>query len=77
MKKRVFLDECCSDSNLGSVFGPKAHVYTAKDLGVAKKQDPTVIDRAVKKRMSQKEVTEKVVTGDASPPKCSHRQTTL
>jgi hypothetical protein len=48
VKKRVFLDECCSDSNLASVFGPKAHVYTAKDLGVAKKKDPIVIDKAVK-----------------------------
>jgi Domain of unknown function (DUF5615) len=50
VKKRVFLDECCSDSNLGSVFGPKAHVYTAKDLGVTSKKDPTVIDKAVKKK---------------------------
>lgn len=44
-KKRVFLDECCSD--LGTVFGQKAHVYRAKDLGVAGKEDTRVIDKAV------------------------------
>jgi hypothetical protein len=48
MKKRVFLDECCSE--LGSVFGTKAHVYTAKDLGVTGKEDPRVIDKAVDKK---------------------------
>lgn len=47
-KKRLFLDECCSD--LGSVFGKKAHVYSAKDLGVAGKEDPRVIDKAVEKK---------------------------
>jgi hypothetical protein len=36
-RKRVFLDECVSD--LGRVFGPKAHVYTARDLGVAGEGD--------------------------------------
>jgi len=44
-KKRVFLDECCNDP--GKVFGNKAYVYKAKDLGVAGKEDPRVIDKAV------------------------------
>jgi len=48
MKKRIFLDECCSD--LGSVFGPKAHVYTAKDLGVTGKEDVSVIEKAFDKK---------------------------
>ena len=48
MKKRVFLDECCSE--LGSVFGQKAHVYTAKDLGVTGKEDLSVIDKAFEKK---------------------------
>jgi len=48
VKKRVFLDECCGE--LGSVFGPKAHVYTAKDLGVMGKEDTSVIDKAFKKK---------------------------
>jgi hypothetical protein len=34
-KKRVFLDECCGD--LRTVFGAKARVYTAAELGVLKK----------------------------------------
>jgi len=45
-RKRVFLDECVSD--LGHVFGPKAHVYTARDLGVAGKEDTRVIEMAFK-----------------------------
>jgi hypothetical protein len=48
MKKRVFLDECCSE--LRSAFGPKAHVYTAKDLGVAGKEDTPVIEKAFAKK---------------------------
>jgi hypothetical protein len=43
-KKRVFLDECVSD--LAHVFGPKAHVYTARDLGVTGKEDTRVIEAA-------------------------------
>lgn len=48
MKKRVFLDECCGE--LGSVFGSKAHVYTAADLGVTGIEDPRVIDKAFEKK---------------------------
>lgn len=44
-KKRVFLDECCSE--LTTVFSEKAHVRTAKDLGVMGKEDLKVIDKAV------------------------------
>ena len=47
-KKRVFLDECCSD--LGPVFGRKAHVYTAKQLGVTGKEDTRVIDKAFRSK---------------------------
>ena len=43
-KKRVFLDECVSD--LGHVFGAKAHVYKARDLGVNGKEDTRVIETA-------------------------------
>jgi len=45
-KKRVFLDECVSE--LGHVFGAKAHVYTARDLGVNGREDATVIEKAFK-----------------------------
>jgi len=45
-KKRVFLDECNSD--LRRVFSAKAHVYTARDLGVAGKEDTRVIEMAFK-----------------------------
>jgi hypothetical protein len=31
-RKRISLDECCED--LGRVFGPKDHVYTARDFGM-------------------------------------------
>lgn len=48
MKKRVFLDECCGE--LASVFGAKAHVYTAKDLGVIGNEDRRVIDKAFAKK---------------------------
>src|ERR1039458_3505588 len=48
MKKRVFLDECCGE--LVSVFGSKAHVYTAADLGVTGIEDPRVIDKAFEKK---------------------------
>ncbi|MFZ0797237.1 MAG: DUF5615 family PIN-like protein [Terriglobales bacterium] len=48
MKKRVFLDECCGE--LGPVFGTKAHVYTASDLGVKGTEDPRVIDKAFEKK---------------------------
>ena len=47
-RKRIFLDECCSD--LRSVFGPKDHVYTARDFGIAGKEDSPVIDEAVKRK---------------------------
>jgi hypothetical protein len=49
-RKRIFLDECNSD--LGHVFGPKDHVYTAKDFGISGKEDPRAIDAAVKKKCS-------------------------
>lgn len=45
-KKRVFLDECV-EPELANIFGTKAHVYTARDLGVNGAADPAVIDRAV------------------------------
>jgi len=47
-KKRIFLDECNSD--LGHVFGAKAHIYTARSLGVTGAEDTRVIDEAVKKK---------------------------
>jgi hypothetical protein len=46
-KKRVFLDEQL-EHELRTVFGPKAHVYTAKDFKVTGTQDPRVIDKAVR-----------------------------
>lgn len=49
-KKRVFLDECLGREELESAFGAKAHVYTAKDLGVRGKEDIRVIDAAVAKK---------------------------
>ena len=48
-KKRVFLDECCSEDNLKDCFPSKAHLYTASDLGVSGSEDPTVIDHAVRR----------------------------
>jgi len=47
-RKRVFLDECNSD--LRHVFGPKDHVYTALDFGMAGKEDARVIDEAVRRK---------------------------
>ena len=47
-RKRVFLDECNSD--LGHVFGPKDHVYKAKDFGIAGEEDTRVIDEAVRRK---------------------------
>jgi hypothetical protein len=47
-RKRVFLDECNSD--LGHVFGPKDHVYTARDFGIVGEEDTRVIDEAVKRK---------------------------
>ena len=47
-RKRIFLDECNSD--LGHVFGPKDHVYTARDFGIAGKKDTRAIDEAVKRK---------------------------
>jgi hypothetical protein len=47
-KKRVFLDECNQD--LGHVFGGKAIVYTARDLGATGKEDTRVIDMAFKRK---------------------------
>ncbi len=49
-KKRVFLDECLGREELGNLFGSKAHVYTAKDLGVTGKEDTRVIRGAVDKK---------------------------
>ena len=49
-KKRVFLDECCGEEDLANCFPSKAHVYRAKDFGVSGKEDPTVIDHAIKRR---------------------------
>jgi hypothetical protein len=48
-KKRVFLDECCGEDDLKDCFPAKAHVYVAKDFGVRGKEDPKVIDRAIKR----------------------------
>ena len=47
-RKRVFLDECNSD--LRRVFGPKDHVHTAVDFGIAGKEDVRVIDEAVRRK---------------------------
>jgi len=47
-RKRIFLDEC--NSNLGHVFAPKDHVYTAKDFGITGKDDLKAIDVAVEGR---------------------------
>jgi hypothetical protein len=47
-RKRIFLDECNSD--LAHVFGPKDHVYTARDFGISGKKDPRAIDAAVKRK---------------------------
>ena len=47
-KKRVFLDECCSQ-DLRDCFPAKSHVYVAKDLGVSGKEDTRVIDGAITK----------------------------
>ncbi|HEX3437572.1 MAG TPA: DUF5615 family PIN-like protein [Pseudacidobacterium sp.] len=47
-KKRVFLDECCSE--LISVFGEKAHIYTVNDLELRGKEDLRVIDKAFEKK---------------------------
>jgi hypothetical protein len=49
-KKRVFLDECLGREELGHLFGTKAHVYSARDLGVTGKEDIRVIDGAVAKK---------------------------
>jgi hypothetical protein len=48
-KKRVFLDECCGEDSLKDCFPGKAHVYVAADFGVRGKEDPTVIDEAIKR----------------------------
>jgi Domain of unknown function (DUF5615) len=48
MKKRVFLDEDI-DPSLSKVFGARAHVYTAKALGVLGCDDTAVITAAIKK----------------------------
>ena len=44
----MFLDECNGD--LGHVFGPRDHVYTARDFGVTGREDLRVIDEAVKRK---------------------------
>ncbi len=49
-RKRIFLDECNSD--LGHVFAPKDHVFTAKHFGILGKADPRAIDAVVKKKCS-------------------------
>lgn len=48
-KKRVFLDECCGEADLRGCFPPKAHVYVAADFGARGKEDPAVIDEAIKR----------------------------
>jgi len=48
-KKRVFLDECCGEDDLRTCFPAKAHVYVAADFGVRGKEDPKVIDEAIKR----------------------------
>lgn len=48
-RKRVLLDECVGREEQASLFGRKAHVYTACDLAVTGKEDPTVIIRAIEK----------------------------
>jgi hypothetical protein len=37
-------------SDLGCVFGPKDHVYTARDFGISGAEDVRAIDEAVKRR---------------------------
>ena len=49
-KKRIFLDECNGDRSLRCVFGPKDHVFTAQDFGIQGKNDPKVIDAAVRQK---------------------------
>jgi hypothetical protein len=49
VKKRAFLDECCSEDELEACFPRKAHVYRAEDFGVRGKEDPTVIDYALRR----------------------------
>lgn len=49
-KKRVFLDECCGEDDLGACFPVKAHIHRAKDFGVNGKEDTAVIDHAVRHR---------------------------
>ena len=49
-KKRVFFDECLGREELGALFGSKAHIYTAMDLGVTGKEDTRVITKALEKK---------------------------
>jgi hypothetical protein len=49
-KKRVFFDECLGREELGGLFGSKAHIYTAKDLGVTGTEDTRVITRALERK---------------------------
>jgi hypothetical protein len=49
MKKRIFPDECCDEDDLKDCFPSKAHVYRAKDFGVQGREDPTVIDHAIRR----------------------------
>jgi hypothetical protein len=48
-KKRVFLDECCSEDGLKTCFSEKAHMHVAASFGVRGKEDTAVIDKAVRK----------------------------
>jgi uncharacterized protein DUF5615 len=48
-KKRVFLDECCGEDDLRNCFPSKAHIYRANDFGVRGKEDPAVIDHAIRR----------------------------
>lgn len=48
-KKRVFLDEHLG-LELKTLFGSKAIVLTARDLGVTGTEDPHVIDKAVRSK---------------------------
>jgi hypothetical protein len=48
-RKRVFLDEHI-EPQLKRCFGAKAHIHTARDLGVCGNEDRRVIDAAVRRK---------------------------
>lgn len=49
-KKRVFLDECLGREEISGLFGSRAHIYTANDLGVTATEDTRVISKAFEKK---------------------------